>query len=298
MTDDTERAMTDVVGDPVHTQHFKMYKPAKVLTQFVFTHRKRRKRTLLGDVVAQSGCRLPTGTLAIGRLDEDSEGLLLLTTDGKISERVRRKSVEKEYWVEVDGVMTDAAMEKLRRGVDIRVPGDAGMAVYTTLPSKVRMLATTPVEVMRADVTSQTQTGTEDKKPTKKFKGTCNKCGGLGHKAWQCSQNVPAMVETPLSRSDVRSISDSNSLRTTVDLPPGIPPSRTRSLSHRQSSWVSIIVNEGKNRQVRKMTAAVGFPTLRLVRYRIGSITVAGMAEGGVTELTQSEMNHIIDVGI
>ena len=114
----------DQSEDTQQHQHFKMYKPAKVLTQFVFTHRKRRKRTLLGDVVAQQveATDFPKATMAIGRLDEDSEGLLLLTTDGKVSERVRQKSVEKEYWVQLDGLITGEAVERLQRGVEIKLP--------------------------------------------------------------------------------------------------------------------------------------------------------------------------------
>jgi 23S rRNA pseudouridine2457 synthase len=77
-------------------QHLKMYKPTKVLTQFVFNHRKRRNRTLLGEFVdAAAFGKKNNNIMAIGRLDEDSEGLLLLTTDGKVSERVRGKTIER-----------------------------------------------------------------------------------------------------------------------------------------------------------------------------------------------------------
>lgn len=302
---------SDVVGENcAHHRHFKMYKPAKVLTQFVFTHRKRRKRALLGDVVARSDFSLPAGTMAIGRLDEDSEGLLLLTTDGKVSERVRRKSVEKEYWVQVDGNISEVDMERLRRGVDIRLPTTAddgslpsssSSTMYTTLPSKVRLLETSAVEIPSPDGTSKQEDTTgqgEPRRRNKTFKGACNKCGKSGHKAWQCDRNPPAMID--VSSSEGSGVSSNDNQPTTVDLPPGIPPSRTRGSRkqkfpcRRPTRWVSITVNEGKYRQVRKMTAAVGFPTLRLVRYRIGSITLAGMAEGDVMGVNQSEIENML----
>lgn len=135
-------------------QHFKMYKPSGVLSQFVFTHRKRRNRKLLGDAITSSAVTLPDGIMAIGRLDEDSEGLLLLTTDGQMSKRVREKDVEKEYWVQVRGQVTEDAMNKLRMGVKISLPafgsreeeqtasdGDSKQ-MYQTLSCHLQLLAT------------------------------------------------------------------------------------------------------------------------------------------------------------
>jgi 23S rRNA pseudouridine2457 synthase len=78
-----------------------------------------------------------------------------------------------------------------------------------------------------------------------------------------------------------------------MSLPPGIPSSSRRTLSNesrRVTSWISVTVTEGKNRQVRRMTAAVGHPTLRLVRVRIGSITLEGMSEGDVRRLDQTDI--------
>eukprot|EP00957_Ditylum_brightwellii_P156385 11902472-Ditylum_brightwellii.AAC.1 len=106
-----------------HHQHFKMYKPAKVLTQFKFTHQKGRNQTLLGDVITKD--TLPSsGVMAIGRLDEDSKGLLLLTTEGKVSEQVRRKSVKKEYYVQLDRQITQEAIERLQCGLEISLPAN------------------------------------------------------------------------------------------------------------------------------------------------------------------------------
>jgi 23S rRNA pseudouridine2457 synthase len=190
-------------------QHFKMYKPTRVLTQFTFTRTKRKKRKLLGDLH-----RFPEDTMAIGRLDEDSEGLLLLTTDGITSNRVRQKSIEKEYYCQVDGIINKEAIGRLRKGVEISVEGK----LYTTLPCQARIL--------------------------------------------DCGPNEGS-------------------------LPPAIPsPSRKiRDARHGPTSWVSITITEGKNRQVRRMTAAVGHSTLRLVRVRVGTIVLDGMAVGEVRKI-------------
>ena len=110
-------------------RHFIIYKPFGYLSQF--TYNLKRNKKLLGEVFD-----FPTGTMAIGRLDEDSEGLLLLTTDGMMSEIVRGKKVEKEYYVQVDGIIDGAAIEKLQTGVEIGFKGKR----YTTLPCKAHIL--------------------------------------------------------------------------------------------------------------------------------------------------------------
>ncbi len=148
------------------------------------------------------------GTMSIGRLDEHSEGLLLLTTDGKVSAAITSRKFEKEYYVELDGVITDAALEQLRCGVEIGFDGKR----YTTLPGEVRRLTPPPVF--------------------------------------------------------------------------SFPPRRVRGASHGPTSWVAVVIREGKYRQVRKMTAAVGFPTVRLIRVRIGSWALGDLGAGGVRELT------------
>jgi pseudouridine synthase len=284
--------------------HLKMYKPAKVLSQFVFNHRKRRTRTLLGDYVKAVAGGVHddgfpnnnvSGIMAIGRLDEDSEGLLLLTTDGKVSERIRRRSVEKEYWVQVDGRISDDAIERLRRGVEIRLPSSSScesggrFVKYITLPCSVRILETVLVEK-----TKNYENKVEDSKPISirkmKFKGKCNTCGKDGHKARECDQN-PAVDTLQLKEGGCETMS------ILVALPPGIPPSSrvaTRDdARHGPTSWISIAIAEGKNRQVRRMTAAVGHVTLRLVRVRIGPIVLDGMEEGEVRVLAQSDVDAI-----
>ena len=176
-------------------QHFILYKPDGYLSQFVSQQTKRKNKKMLGELHD-----FPEGTMAIGRLDEPSEGLLLLTTDGKVSEHIRSNKVEKEYYAQVDGIIDNDAIEKLSSGIEISTNSGA----YLTKPCSVIMLSE----------------------------------------------------------------------------PPSIPPrnKKIRDERHGPTSWISITLTEGKFRQVRKMTAAIGFPTLRLTRVRIGQITLGKMA--------------------
>lgn len=185
--------------------HFIIYKPYGYLSQF--TYNLKRNKKLLGELYD-----FPEGTMAIGRLDEDSEGLLLLTTDGMMSEIVRGRKVEKEYYVQVDGLITPEAAAQLEQGVEIGFKGTR----YTTLPCKAKLL-----------------------------------------------NDAPGFPERGKKIRDER---------------------------HGPTSWISITVTEGKFRQVRKMTAAVGFPTLRLVRVRIGNIRLGGLQPGGVIEVQSFEV--------
>jgi len=186
---------------PKH-RHFIIHKPYGYLSQFVNNQNRRRNKKLLGELH-----EFPAGTMAIGRLDESSEGLLLLTTDGQVSEQVRSKKVEKEYFVQLDGIITTEAMQQLRTGITISVEHQK----YTTLACQIRRLD-------------------------------------------------PAPNLAPRSK-------------------------KIRDERHGPTSWVSITLREGKFRQVRKMTAAVGFPTLRLVRVRVGTIHLDNLASGGVIEV-------------
>ncbi len=193
---------TSAPTPPAH-RHFVLHKPWGYLSQFTseFAKEVKKKRFLgeLGD--------FPAGTMAIGRLDEDSEGLLLLTTDGRVSEQVRGRRVEKEYYAQVDGLLTPAALAQLQDGVAISIHGVA----YRTLPCQARLLA-----------------------------------------------EVPALP--PRGR-------------------------RIRDERHGPTSWVALTVTEGKYRQVRKMTAAVGFPTLRLVRVRVGEVHLSDLPAGASREV-------------
>lgn len=181
-------------------RHFLLHKPFGYLSQFVC---ELKKKKLLGELYD-----FPAGTMAIGRLDEHSEGLLLLTTDGRMSELVRSRKVEKEYYAQVDGLITDEAVTRLQQGVEIGIRE----VRYQTLPCAVRRLDAAP------------------------------------------------------------------------DFPPRAR--KIRDDRHGPTSWVSITVTEGKFRQIRKMTAAAGFPTLRLVRVRVGDIWLHNLAAGEVQEVT------------
>ncbi|MEY3500662.1 MAG: hypothetical protein RL308_2331 [Bacteroidota bacterium] len=182
-------------------KHFILHKPYGFLSQFIYE--LKRKKKLLGELY-----NFPEGTMAIGRLDEDSEGLLFLTTDGKVSEQIRSKKVDKEYYVQVDGIITLEAIEKLQNGVEIGFEGTK----YTTKPCKAFLVS-----------------------------------------------EIPNFGERGKKIRDER---------------------------HGPTSWASITVNEGKFRQVRKMTAAVGFPTLRLVRIRIGNVHLNELKAGEVIEVS------------
>ena len=184
-------------------KHFILHKPIGYLSQFVVNGKKKKRHKLLGELYS-----FPEGTMVIGRLDKDSEGLLLLTTDGKVSFNILSNQYEKEYYVQVDGILTNEAIEKLQNGIEI---------------------------------------GFEGKKYTTK----------------SCKASI---IETPLN------------------LP--IENRKVRDERHGPTSWASIILTEGKFRQVRKMTAVVGFPTLRLVRVRIGGIRLE-ISTGKVEEVKE-----------
>lgn len=179
-------------------RHFLIHKPYGYLSQFVGEANKKK----LGELFD-----FPDGIMAIGRLDEDSEGLLLLTTDGRASELVRSRRIEKEYYAQVDGLIDEAALAQLRTGVEIGIHG----VKFRTSPCAARRLDPTPAFAPRT-----------------------------------------------------RKIRDDR---------------------HGPTSWLSITLTEGKFRQIRKMTAAVGFPTLRLVRVRVGRLWLGELPAGAVVEV-------------
>ena len=146
------------------------------------------------------------GVYVAGRLDADSEGLLLLTDDGQLQARIAdpRFKMEKIYWVQVEGAPTEAALANLRAGVQL----NDGV----TRPARVRLLDPPP------DV-------------------------------WERQ-----------------------------------PPIRVRQSI--PTAWIELAIREGRNRQVRRMTAAVGLPTLRLIRAAIGPYTLDGLAPGSMKTLT------------
>lgn len=189
--------------------HFMVYKPYGMLSQMVSNDtRESRTKRFLTELFD-----FPEGVMPVGRLDEKSEGLILLTTDGKLSDTINRSGIEKEYYAQLDGVITEDALNQLKLGATF---GFAGQK-YVSNPCSVKRLESLP-----------------------------------------CF--LPADKKIRLDR-------------------------------HRPSSWISITLKEGKFRQVRKMTAAVGFPTLRLVRVRIGTLVLASMSPGMVQQLSDQEVH-------
>lgn len=176
-------------------------KPYGVLSQFT-PEPGSRWRTL-------AEFKLPPGAYALGRLDADSEGLLLLSDEAGLNSRLLDPAAghRREYWVQVEGVPAADALRQLAAGVKI--------GGHTTRACTVRRLEPAP------------------------------------------------------------------------ELPPRVPPIRVRKSV--PDSWLSLELTEGRNRQVRRMTAAIGHPTLRLVRVRIGGFQPADLAPGEWRELTTEE---------
>ena len=172
-----------------------LHKPYRVLSQFTDEPSAGTPsgRATLADYIPVSGI------YPAGRLDHDSEGLLLLSDDGELIHRIShpRHKQPKTYWVQVEGRPDDAALTALRSGIELK---DG-----VTRPARVRRLA---------DV-------------------------------------------TPAPRH------------------PPVDPRR-----HPETQWLELIISEGRNRQVRRMTAHVGLPTLRLIRTAIGPWTLEGLAPG------------------
>ncbi|MBW4647662.1 MAG: pseudouridine synthase [Kastovskya adunca ATA6-11-RM4] len=186
------------------------YKPYNVLSQFTDKEAAETERETLKDYIP-----VPS-VYPVGRLDRDSEGLLLLTNNGRLQHRLSDRQFQhpRTYWVQVERVPDAAAMETLRQGVTIQD--------YRTRPAKVRLL---------------------EKEP---------------------------------------------------DLPPRNPPVRFR-LSV-PTAWLEMTLTEGRNRQVRRMTAAVGFPTLRLVRVAIARLCLTGLAPGEWRDLTAAELKGLLQL--
>jgi 23S rRNA pseudouridine2457 synthase len=166
---------------------FIVYKPFGMLCQFT---PEQAGQVTLADLPSP----LPPKVYPVGRLDADSEGLLLISDDNSLNNKYLnpKNSVEKTYWAQVEGQPTEADLEPLRVGLDIKVDGK----VHHTRPAKAHILDPVPL------------------------------------------------------------------------MPDRVPPIRFRASI--PDTWISLTITEGKNRQVRRMCAAIGFPVLRLVRVAIG----------------------------
>jgi pseudouridine synthase len=182
------------------------WKPYDVLSQF--SDRADPPRATLADYID-----LPA-VYGAGRLDRDSEGLLILSEDTRLRTMLTepRHETPRTYWAQVEGIPDDLAVEQLRSGVMIK-----GKA---TLPAKARRLEATP------------------------------------------------------------------------ELPERSVPIRVRKAI--PDSWLELQLTEGRNRQVRRMTAAVGHPTLRLVRWSVGSVTLKGLSPGSYRELDDDEVANLV----
>lgn len=185
-------------------KYFLFYKPYGVLCQFTDEH---------GRTTLKHFGPFPKEVYSVGRLDTDSEGLLLLTNDGKLKHRLLDPKFHhpRTYLVQVERIPSPDAIEKLRAGVSIEG--------RKTLPAKVRLL-----------------------------------------------HDEPDLPERPIP------------IRYRKNVP---------------TAWIETILYEGKNRQVRKMTAAVGHPALRLVRIKIGELSLEGLQPGEYRKLTSAEIQNM-----
>ncbi|NJM93991.1 MAG: pseudouridine synthase [Cytophagales bacterium] len=185
-------------------QYFIIYKPYGTISQFT----REGEHAVLGDLY-----EFPKDVYPVGRLDTDSEGLLILTNDKRLNGALLdpQHAHKREYWVQVEGEVSPEALRELEQGVEININGK----LHQTLPAQAKILA------------------------------------------------------EPL-------------------LPERTPPIRFRKSV--PTSWLSLTITEGKNHQVRKMTAKVGFPTLRLVRWAIEGINCKGMIAGDVVQMDGVEL--------
>jgi 23S rRNA pseudouridine2457 synthase len=186
-------------------RYFIVYKPFQVVSQFTSEEGRQTLKHFF-DV--------PNDVYPVGRLDYDSEGLLILTNDTSLNHRLLHPQFahEREYWVQVDGAVTPQALRSLQSGVTITVNGTKHRA-----------------QASRASLFNP----------------------------------QPAVPERN-------------------------PPIRYR--KEIPTSWIRLVLTEGKNRQVRKMTAQVGFPTLRLIRYRIEGISLEGLLPGDLRIMNKNEL--------
>lgn len=192
-------------------KYYIIYKPYDMLSQFTREHPSHKTLADLDFIFDKD-------IYPVGRLDRDSEGLLLLTNDKRLNALLLHPTNKKTktYLVQVDGEIDQKAIKKLKTGVPIKV----NKKIYQTHPCEVRLLQVEP------------------------------------------------------------------------KLPDRNPPVRYR--KQIPTSWIEIKLKEGKNRQVRKMTASVGFPTLRLVRSEFGPLTIKDMQSADIRQLDPKETKSLL----
>ncbi len=193
-------------------RYFIIHKPYGYLSQFT---REAEHHKVLGDLYD-----FPKEVYPVGRLDKDSEGLLILTSDTKLNHRLLNPKFQhqRKYLVQVEGIPTQAALADLEKGVTIKIKKKA----HPCLPVGVKMLENPPV--------------LEERDPPVRFR-----------------QNIP-------------------------------------------TSFLELTLKEGKNRQVRRMCAAVGFPVLRLIRISIENLELDKLALGQVQEMDKKTMHRLLKI--
>jgi 23S rRNA pseudouridine2457 synthase len=191
--------------------YFIIHKPFHVLSQFTSEEGKETLKNYF-DV--------PSNVYPVGRLDYDSEGLLILTDDKKLNTLLLNPLYrhEREYWVQVEGDISPQAIDQLQQGVPVNINGK----IFQTQKCIVKKFSSPPK--------------VHERKPPIRVR-----------------KNIP-------------------------------------------DSWVRIILTEGKNRQVRKMTAKVGYPTLRLIRYRIENITLKNLQPGEMKVISKQELYNLLQI--
>lgn len=195
-------------------QYFLIYKPYGMLSQF---SKSNEKEITLADL----NFNFNKDIYPAGRLDKDSEGLLLLSNDNKLKHRLMDPKFEhrKTYWVQVDGEVDPTSLDRFKNG-DIKIKLKQGL--YQCKPAKARILTDTDISVL------------PERSPPVRFR-----------------KNIP-------------------------------------------TTWLEIKIREGKNRQIRKMTAQIGHPTLRLIRMEIENIKLSALTPGHVEELNIQTIKKLI----
>lgn len=192
----------------VKSRYYKVFKPFGMLSQFS----AEGDHPTLGTLF-----HFPKDVYPVGRLDHDTEGLLLLTNDTRVNHMLLDPKFQhhKTYWAQIEGEMNDDAMQQLQKGIVINLKGQ----LHRTKPASVKKISSPKIP---------------ERNPSVNY------------------------------------------------------------IKHPETSWIELVITEGKNRQVRKMTAKVGHPTLRLIRYAIEEVTLERMKPGEVIELKEQEFYPLL----